>query len=101
MSGEQPNNGFMSGIQGFETKVPLEQFGSFALNEFIRKNQTELQKNDTYLGTWIDQGNVFMDISKKFEDEKTALEFGIQNNQLAIFNLTKNETINAPALTYR
>lgn len=51
-------------------------------------------KKNAFVGVWLDAGTWYVDISKHFNDLKSAKKFGLVNKQLAIFNLATFESIN-------
>ena len=82
--------GFMVSIYGFERK--LDQFTYKDIKAVVNEYKS-LLKGCLYLGFWIDEGNLYIDISKWFRDKSEALKFGKQNKQIAIYNLKTNESI--------
>ena len=82
--------GFMVSVYGFERK--LDQFTYKDIKAVVNEYKS-LLKGCLYLGFWIDEGNLYIDISKWFRDKSEALKFGKQNKQIAIYNLKTNESI--------
>lgn len=56
------------------------------VNELLQK----INKND-FVGLWVDNGKIYIDISIKFNILENALQFGKLNKQLSIFDW-KNQT---------
>ena len=95
----QPETGYIIGI--------------YSDNEILRKFQvkmyTDLNKfenqiielidlyfyNDIkfYLGTWVHNNEVYIDLSIRTEDKQTAIDSAKIFSQLAIYDLSKKETI--------
>lgn len=50
-------------------------------------------KNDEYLGFWVNNNKIYIDISKKFDSLEFALIFGKINNQISILNWANFECI--------
>ena len=70
---------------------PLTETG---VQEFIRKHQTYLDENpDVMVGTWFDEANQRWEINltKTFDSQRDARNFGASNNQRAIMNLADPE----------
>ena len=44
-----------------------------------------------FLGFWMDQNILYIDISKHFNKKQDAINFGIKNNQKAIYNIKDNK----------
>jgi hypothetical protein len=63
------------------------------------KNIVEKYKN-TYIGLWVDNGLIYLDISKHYNSKKRAIQAGIQNEQLAIYDIKKGESIDLTKKTY-
>ena len=57
-----------------------------AVKEFISEKGFELMDADNYLGGWIDEGKLYLDITNLFTDKKEALSNGYKNKQIAIFD---------------
>lgn len=84
------NSGFMVSIEGFERK--LEHFTYEDVKAVVNEYKS-LLKGCLYLGFWIDENVLYIDISKWFRDKSEALKFGKQNKQIAIYNIKTNESI--------
>lgn len=83
-------DGFMVSIEGFERK--LKHFTYEDVKAVVNEYK-DLLKGCLYLGFWIDEGNLYIDISKWFRDKSEALKFGKQNKQIAIYNIKTSESI--------
>lgn len=96
----QEKKGFMVSLYGYEKIYPLN--GDYkALKADILKYQ-ELIKNykNIYIGMWIDNDLIYLDISKHYNSKKRAMQAGIQNEQLAIYDIAKNKSIYLTIDTY-
>lgn len=82
--------GFMVSVEGFERR--LDKF-TYEDIKAVADEYKSLLKGCLYLGFWIDDGALYIDISKWFRDKSEALKFGKQNKQIAIFDLRTNESI--------
>ena len=82
--------GFMVSLQGYEKKCKTEQETEKAIIENM-----EIVKglDNAYLGAWIDEGIIYIDISILVENKEDALEMGKINNQLAIYDIENNASI--------
>lgn len=82
--------GYMVSLQGYEKKCRTDEETEKAITE----NMEIIQGLDgAYLGAWIDEGIIYIDISILVENKEDALELGKVNNQLAIYDLQSNESI--------
>lgn len=88
----------MAGEKAFAVSVfpnraskPIESsgFSKKDVAKFIEKNFDLLSDKKFNMGGWVDEGKVYLDISKLFTDKKKALQAGKEFNQLAITDLYK------------
>lgn len=83
-------NGYMVSIYGYE-----KQLKNFSFEE-VKKVVSEYQKivkGALYIGFWIDNNTIYVDISKYVFHKSQALKLGKQNKQIAIYDLEKKESI--------
>ena len=92
---KNPSNGFMVSLKGYETVTDLKDAGT-TFKKFVSKNISKVINENLYFGGWINNKNIYFDISKNFVSLNDALKFGIENNQLAIFDLSKGISIKLP-----
>ena len=72
-----------------EKTVALKHFTKSLVSAYARlANQQGLA-----IGTWINQGKVYLDTVRGFEDLKEALDFARSSNQLAIFDRETGQEI--------
>jgi hypothetical protein len=60
--------------------IPVDELNKLVLKELIKK----LISRGEYLGVWIDNGNVYIDISCRIATKSKAMEMGRELNQLSI-----------------
>jgi exopolysaccharide biosynthesis protein len=63
------------------------------LRELIKKLYFKASSSD-YIGFWVSEGKIFIDLTRHIQSKKSAILFGISNDHLAIWDCTKNESIN-------
>lgn len=85
-------NGFMCSIKDILI-VDKKDFNVKLLKSLVKKEFELLKNSKNYLGTWIDEGKVYIDISSNFSNLDEALKVAGENKQLAIFDLQKMESI--------
>jgi len=83
------DRGFMVSLSGFEKVTTLEAFDERTLKGYLRI----ARKKRAYFGAWLDNGNLYLDISIKTTNKQLARKMGKKNDQIAIFDLSKNESI--------
>ena len=91
-----PNKGFFVSLPNLETKVDLKSLKVNDIATFINKYRTLLQDKTKFIGGWIDNNIVYLDISEQIENKREALERGYKHNQLAIYDANKGEVIDLP-----
>lgn len=82
------NEGFMVSVFGAEFKTTDEGKAKNKIREYLEKIQTE---EGLFVGVWVDEGEVYIDLSIHIMDYNEALEVARNNKQKAIFDL-KNKT---------
>lgn len=86
----QAKKGYMYSVIGYEKIYNLDD------TENILKTIKEYQKtlkNNYYIGLWLDNGKLYIDISKLEGNKTRALQLAEANMQLAIYDIAKNESI--------
>ena len=91
-----PNKGYFVSLPNLETKVSLQSLSVDDIVTFINRHRTLLQDKTKFIGGWIDNEVVYLDISEQIFDKREALERGYKHNQLAIYNANDGEVINLP-----
>ena len=91
-----PNKGFFVSLPNLETKVSLQSLSVDDIVTFINKHRSLLQDKTKFIGGWIDNEVVYLDISEQIFDKREALERGYKHNQLAIYDANKGEVIDLP-----
>ena len=91
-----PNKGFFVSLPNLETKVSLQSLSVDDIVTFINKHRSLLQDKTKFIGGWIDNNIVYLDISEQIENKREALERGYKHNQLAIYDANKGEVIDLP-----
>ena len=50
-------------------------------------------KKGYYIGLWINDNKIYLDISTSFDRKNQAMEFGVNNKQIAIFDTKENKSL--------
>ena len=82
------NKGFMVSLPNRELRVPIGLFNPQIIQNFINSNIELLSNKDNFLGTWIANDYVYLDVSKCYKDIDTAIRIGMLSDQLAIYDNT-------------
>ena len=91
-----PNKGYFVSLPNLETKVSLQSLSVDDIATLINKHRSLLQNKTKFIGGWIDNDTVYLDINEQIEDKREALERGYKHNQLAIYDANKGEVIDLP-----
>jgi hypothetical protein len=90
-TGTVPTVGYAVSLASCEACWDLATFSIADLRGYILAHLDILQ--DAYLGAWVYNGNVYLDVSVILPDLSEALTFGRDQHQLAVFDLTATEEI--------
>ena len=93
---EVPTTGFFAAFQQFEKVVdgiPSEDALIECIADYTKKNAEVLALHDTMIGSWVNEGKIYLDIVQHFTDREQAIAFGIQEKQLAIYDIDNQESI--------
>ena len=71
----------------------------FKLNQLEELGQAVLSyakdlKKGYYIGLWVNDNKVYLDVSTSFDRKNQAMDFGKNNKQIAIFDIKENKSIN-------
>ena len=92
--GKTPEGGYMVALQGHERIISVENFTSIEVVKYLEEHSKLLMENPhLYLGTWVNEGKVYLDLSENVQDLSVALQRGKERNQLAIFNISTFEEV--------
>ena len=84
--------GYMVSYFETEKTFNIDKIDYEAISNIILERQADLKENE-YLGFWIYEGKLYIDISINILDLKQAKKVGINNNQLAIYDLSNDTSI--------
>ncbi len=75
--------------------IHFSEFNSRTIEEYTVKNAALLMNPNAALGGWHDKetDNVWLDVVVIEHDEETAVKLAIENNQIAIFDLSTGTEI--------
>ena len=88
-----PDSGYMVSLKGMELKINVIDFSPEHVDHFIRKNLSCLFNKSCYIGTWINNDLVYLDISLNIKDKNQALEYAKANGQICIWDVEKKVEI--------
>lgn len=86
------NNGFMVSIKGQEVKIDKNDIKG--IQEEIKKKKEFIgNKKGLFIGLWLDNDTMFIDVSIHIINYLEALEIARNNEQKAIYDLKNNNSI--------
>ena len=88
-----PTKGFMVATFGNELVINQKDFTKEILKNFIESKLELLQNKNYCVGTWMDDGKVYLDISENIKNKNKAIFKGKINKQIAIFDLSSFESV--------
>ena len=96
------SEGYISGISPLHTRViPIEEFTAKDVVDFLdyqgygSKKVSQLLAEDPtkMVGGWVEDGEVYLDVSKVFDNKDEAVAVGTRLGELAIWDAAKGESI--------
>jgi hypothetical protein len=92
--GDAPRTGYMVSLsKSGEYSFPLDRLTPEAIGHYRKVHAADLRDPDNYLGAWVYQGRVYLDVSQHVRDRATAVRLGQQRDQLAVYDLAANAAI--------
>lgn len=93
------DKGFMVSIKGQEAKVNKNDIQGIK-KEIEKKREFIGNKKGLFIGLWLDNDIMFIDVSIHIIDYLEALEVARNNDQLAIYDLKNNDSVYLTYLKY-
>jgi len=92
--GDGPTSGYMVSLsKTSEKSIPLANLAAADITAYRTRYATALKRADCYLGAWVFEGNVYLDVSQHVGDRTHAIDLAHQRDQLGIFDLGSMSTI--------
>jgi hypothetical protein len=90
---ESPTDGYMVSELGYERVIKGTDDINESVSNYIREHGFTLNNPINYLGSWVDDGYLYLDISRNYDTLEVAMRHARTNEQLAIYDITNNKTI--------
>lgn len=84
--------GYMVSLYGYETKISINNIEEIK-KEILKKMELIRTKKGCFVGLWVENDLLYIDISKHIEDYNKALEVARNNQQKAVYNLKNDKSI--------
>lgn len=110
LAGDHPHSGWMVSQAGTERSFSMEDLASAQpgemggtpvepwennvrseVNRFIADNRDDLSQSGAFLGGWVDNDRLYLDVSHNIAREEDAVAYAEENDQLAMFNAETGE----------
>lgn len=96
LGGQSPTSGFMYSVQNCELQIGLANITDELVAQFIAENEHILTQNGMYLGAWVNDGVVYLDVSRNVNTYFEAVHQGMNNRQLAIYDVVNGVSVDIP-----
>ena len=93
------SKGYMVSLKGQEVKVNKDNIEEIK-REIEKKRDFIQNKKGLFIGLWLEDDIMFVDVSVHIVDYREALEVGRNNDQKAIFDLNKKDSIYLNYMTF-
>ena len=98
LSGElNPDNGYFVSIANKGITVDLNNFNQKVVADFITQNAIQLNQLKYFVGSWVENGVVYLDVTVQVTDKRNALELAYRNGQKAIYDANVGKVIDLPS----
>jgi hypothetical protein len=89
-------SGYGVSLPGHERRIPVRTaYRGLAedIKQYAELKRFHLARPGIYLGAWIDDGIVYLDLTEVVHDRATAERLGYDRDQLAVWDFAKSEEI--------
>jgi hypothetical protein len=91
--GATPHCGYAVSLSGHEKSLDSGAITDDELWKYLRENSEQIKDPSLYIGGWIDDDRLYLDVSAVLQNETEARKTGRMNDQTGIFNLGTSEMI--------
>lgn len=90
-----PTDGYYVSDEGGAI-VSADIFNPADVQAFITRHESALLQSGAYLGAWLSDGKVYLDVTRHFDTLSDAMRHGADNHQLAIWDITNSAELAVP-----
>jgi hypothetical protein len=87
-----PTSGYFVGLKGNEKIIGLDNYTK-DVQTYVLANSTKLSDKDNYLGSWINEDEIVLDIAVRVDSLDKAIKLGKENEQSAIYDASNKVVI--------
>jgi hypothetical protein len=99
VDGSMPKTGYMVAkppsfgkiVDAVDFSDPVK--GPKILSDYMKRHKNDLGNGKNYLGTWLNDGKVYLDVSENIQSKSTATRIGRERNQKAIWDVANLDEI--------
>ncbi len=91
-----PDKGYFVAVPKFHLEIPFSTFNEDSVADYVSKYGFTLTAEHTFVGSWIENNTVHLDVTEQLFDKRIAVTLGLQRNQLAVFDAFEGKTISLP-----
>lgn len=111
--GKAPDSGYMVARVGNEVQVPEAEFSPESIAKYLKQTRDQfgppaedtqmgrIDRERTYFGAWLDEGNWYLDISDMIPTLGVAAWTSEKNSQLAIWDVENKRSLSNKDPEYR
>ncbi len=92
-----PSSGYMVSLHGYEMVIPSDIFHAKDIRDYVSNNASQLYREDLFMGGWIKDDKVYLDVSVNIPDLETAVYTGMVNNQHSIYDVVNKISLMLPS----
>lgn len=97
LDGTIPDSGYaFSPFKNWEMRIPQDQFLPENVTQYITQHRQALEQPNSFLGAWISDGEVYLDVSQVLPDLNQALQAAAQADQSSVYDLSTFQEIPVP-----
>ena len=99
LNGQAPADGFMVSLGAqwsyVESADVLDDVAKATnvIGAFLNRHKVTLSAESNYLGAWLYEGQVYLDVAERIGDVAEAVEAGAERNQIAIWDVVAGHNI--------
>lgn len=92
--------GYIVSIEGYEKIYNIDVDIAEIEKDVIEYINIIKNKKHLFIGLWVDDDKIYLDLSKHYKNKEKAIINGINNKQLAIYDIANNKSIPLTKNTY-
>lgn len=89
-----PDSGYMVSVR--KTQYVVDVLDAETLRKFIETNIEDIASDNLFVGSWVSDGKVYLDVSELILSKEQAIKSGMLRDQLAIYDNANGKDINLP-----